>query len=167
MLIADTYTKFNLDFADPEELGKLLGPFRNARSTEPEHQKAISGILKADMLFVAEEDGEIVGVLRGKKERLHSLFVRGDRHRQGIGRRLMEVFEQECLALGAKKITLASTLYAVPFYQRLGYRKTTGVRNAWSFEGTGLRYQPMKKFLADQVREVKTDTTIPRSVSVT
>ena len=40
-----------------------------------------------------------------------------------------------------------STLYAVPFYTKLGYKKTTGVRAAWSFEGTGLLYQPMKKVL--------------------
>jgi len=30
----------------------------------------------------------------------------------------------------------------------LGYRRTTGIRNGWSFEGAGLQYQPMKKVLA-------------------
>ena len=29
----------------------------------------------------------------------------------------------------------------------MGYKKTTGVRACWSFEGTGLQYQPMKKVL--------------------
>lgn len=45
-------------------------------------------------------------------------------------------------------VRVAATLYAIPFYAALGYRKTTGIRNGWSFEGHGLRYQPMKKILA-------------------
>ena len=104
-------------------------------------------MILAPLVFVAEEDGEIVGVLRGRKERLASLFIRGDRHRRGIGRRLVEQFEQECIRQDVTVIRVAATLYAIPFYTALGYRRTTGVRNGWSFEGTGLRYQPMKKVL--------------------
>ena len=148
ILIADTYSKFNLDFAEPEELGKLLGPLRHAYSQEKIYQDSIAEILKARMILVAEENHEIVGVLRGRNERLHSLFVREDHHRQGIGHQLMDKFERQCMAPGAKKITLQSTLYAVQIYQALGYKKTTGVRNGWSFEGRGLRYQPMRKILA-------------------
>jgi GNAT superfamily N-acetyltransferase len=146
-LIADTYSRFNLSFASADELGKLLGPFRHAWSAEPAHREAIAQAIRAPMVFVAEEEGEIVGVLRGRKERLASLFVRGDRHRQGIGRRLVEQFEQECRRQEATVIRVAATLYAIPFYTALGYRRTTGVRNGWSFEGTGLKYQPMKKVL--------------------
>jgi GNAT superfamily N-acetyltransferase len=147
-LIADTYSRFNLSFASADELAKLLGPFRHARSAEPAHREAISQVIQAPMVFVAEEEGEIVGVLRGRKERLASLFVREDRHRQGIGRRLVEQFEQGCRQGEATVIRVAATFYAIPFYTALGYRKTTGVRNGWSFEGSGLRYQPMKKVLA-------------------
>ena len=146
-LIADTYSEFNLSFASADELEKLLGPFRHAGSAEPAHREAISQVILAPLVFVAEEDGEIVGVLRGRKERLASLFVRGDRHRQGMGRRLVEQFEQECRRQEATVIRVAATLYAIPFYTALGYRKTTGLRNGWSFEGTGLQYQPMKKVL--------------------
>ena len=147
-LIADTYSRFNLSFATPEELGKLLGPFQHAWSPEPAHREAIARVIRAPLVFVAEDDGEIVGVLRGRKERLASLFVREDHHRRGIGRRLVEQFEQECLRQEATVIRVAATLYAIPFYAALGYRKTTGIRNGWSFEGTGLQYQPMKKVLA-------------------
>jgi predicted N-acetyltransferase YhbS len=146
-LIADTYSRFNLSFATPEELGKLLGPFRHAWSAEPVHREAIVQVIQAPLVFVAEEDGEIVGVLRGRKERLASLFVRGDHHRRGIGRRLVAQFEQECMRQEMRVIRLAATLYAIPFYTALGYRKTTGLRNGWSFDGTGLQYQPMKKVL--------------------
>ena len=83
--------------------------------------------------------------LRGRKERIQSLFVGGAYHRRGIGRQLVAHCEQECIRQGAGTIKVASTLLAVPFYLAMGYKRTTGVRNGWSFEGTGLRYQPMKK----------------------
>jgi GNAT superfamily N-acetyltransferase len=145
VLIAETYRKYNLDFASPDEQQKLLGPFRHAGSSDQAHQESIALILKAEMIFVAEDEGQIVGVLRCKPGRLQSLFVREDHHRQGIGRRLVERCEQECASQGSKVISLAATLYAVPFYEAMGYKKTTGVRNCWSFEGRGLKYQPMKK----------------------
>ena len=67
--------------------------------------------------------------------------------RLGIGRQLVAQFEEECRQQEVTVIRVAATLYAIPFYAALGYRKTTGVRNGWSFEGRGLRYQPMKKVL--------------------
>lgn len=144
-LIANIYREFNLDFATAEEQALLLGPFRHAYSTEQSHQEAIAEVISAQMVCVAEDCGEIVGVLRGKPDKLQSLFVRKDHHRRGIGRRLVETFEQACIRQGASTIRVAATLYAVPFYQKLGYKKTTGVRPGWSFEGSGLIYQPMKK----------------------
>jgi len=146
-LIADTYSEFNLSFATEAEKALLLGPFRHARSDEPAHKQAIAAVVIAAMVFVAEADGQIVGVLRGRPERLQSLFVRGDFHRQGIGRRLVQRFEQECLRRGATVIRVASSLYAVPFYLALGYKRSTGVRPGWSFEGSGLQVQPMRKVL--------------------
>jgi GNAT superfamily N-acetyltransferase len=145
-LIADTYSEFNLSFASPAQLKRLLGPFRHARSTERAHQEAIADVICAEMVLVAESDGEVVGVLRGRKERLQSLFVRGDHHRRGIGRDLVACFEQVCEEQGATEIRVAATLYAVPFYQKMGYKKTTGVRAGRSFEGR-LDWQPMKKTL--------------------
>jgi predicted N-acetyltransferase YhbS len=146
-LIADTYSQFNLSFASPEERARLLGPFQHAHSPEQAHQEAIARVIRSEMVFVAEEAGEIVGVLRGRKERLGSLFVRGDHHRQGVGRRLVEHFEKASLRQGVTVIRVASTLYAIPFYSKMGYKRSTGLRSGWSFEGTGLKIQPMKKIL--------------------
>jgi GNAT superfamily N-acetyltransferase len=146
-VIADTYRKFNLQFAPPEEQEKLLGLFSKARSDDPVHRQAITRILRTEMIFVAERDQQIVGVLRCRPGRLQSLFVREEYHRQGIGRRLVECCELWCALKGAQVIKLAATLYAVPFYEALGYKKSTGIRNGWSFEGHGLRYQPMRKVL--------------------
>lgn len=147
ILIADTYGEYNLDFATPEQKRALLGPFQHARSTDPAHRRAIAEVIPADMVFVAEDEGKIVGVLRGRTDKLQSLFVDGSYHRRGIGRQLVQRFEQECLRQQATVIRIMATLYAVPFYLEMGYKKSTGVRYGRTFEGVGLPYQPMKKIL--------------------
>ena len=92
-------------------------------------------------------DSPIVGVLRGRPDKLQSLFVRADHHRQGIGRRLVERFEHECRRAGSPAIKVQATLYAVPFYAKMGYLRSTGVRQMRIFEGARFPYQPMKKVL--------------------
>jgi len=146
-LIADTYATYNLGFLAPEAQGPFLGPFAHADSSDPTHQSAIAQVIRSETVLVAEQDGQIVGVLRGRKERLASLFVRGDRQRQGIGRKLVEHFEQISRAQGVQVIRVAATLYGIPFYQAMGYKRSTGLRNGWSFEGHGLPNQPMRKVL--------------------
>lgn len=59
----------------------------------------------------------------------------------------MERFEQECVREGSEGVRVQATLYAVPFYLAMGYKRTTGVRQMSSFDGRGLEYQPMKKTL--------------------
>ncbi len=148
-LIAETFRRFNLSYAAPSEQLKLLGPFRHADSEEPDHQQRIAELIDAPIVLVAEDEvrQSIVGVLRGSPGRLHSLFVHASHHRRGIGRRLMETFERRVRSAGHTKITMQATLYAVPFYQNLGYRKSTSVRSGPCFDGTGFKYQPMKKVL--------------------
>lgn len=153
ILIADTYAEFNLSFASGENLAALLGPFANAHSTDPAHQQSIVNILRSPMMYVAvtdaEEGEEIIGVLRGRKERLGSLFVGKQHHKQGVARALVTRFEQDSRDLGVRVIRVAATLYAIGFYAKMGYKKSTGVRPAWSFGGQGLQMQPMKKTLAN------------------
>lgn len=152
-LIARTYRAFNLGFLSSDEQAELLGPFRFVDSIEPAHRDAISEAIAAPLVLVAEDDGGIVGVLRGgrvdhrQRTVLQSLFVDGAHHRQGIGRRLVGRFEDTCRLRGTARLKVASTLYAVRFYEALGYRRSTGVRTMRSFRGSGLPYQPMTKSL--------------------
>ncbi|MCP4417300.1 MAG: GNAT family N-acetyltransferase [Chloroflexi bacterium] len=146
-LIADTYSEYNLTFMPPEERSSYLGPFQYAKSNEKSHQESIASAIRASIVLVAEKNDRIVGILRGKKDKLQSLFVKETFHRQGIGRRLVKRFEQECIKQGAEAIRIMSTLYAVPFYQAVGYKKSTGIRKMRSFEGEGFEYQPMKKII--------------------
>ena len=146
-IIADTYTEFNLSHFSSEELPLFLGPFKHTRSQEETHRAALANVITSEMLYVAEVDGEIVGVLRGRKDRLASLFVRGDHHRQGIGKKLVERFEAESHQLGVKRIKVSASLFGIPFYKAMGYKKSTGLRKSGSFDGYGLVVQPMKKVL--------------------
>lgn len=153
ILIAETYSNFNLPEMTPEKRQAMLGPFAFAGSFATEHREAVASAITAPSVWVAEQDGEILGVLRGGRTDhkggivLSSLFVSGKHHRQGIGRALVERFEQEYAAQGVKLFKLSATLYAVPFYLSVGYKKSTGVRTMRSFEEAGLPYQPMKKVL--------------------
>lgn len=98
--------------------------------------------LESPLFFVAEENNEIIGVSRGKYNKISNLFVKNSSHRKGVGRRLVEVFEAKVKKLGTNEIKIRSTLYASPFYQKVGYKKTTGIRNYM-----GLKVYPMKKIL--------------------
>ena len=147
ILIADTYTEFNLGFASEEELPLLLGPFRHARSSDQAHQQQIAETIHSEIVLVAEDGSKIVGVLRGRKERLASLFVHKDYHRRGIGQKLVEQFERESLNQGVSLIEVAATLYAVPFYKKMGYEESDDIKTSWSFDGYGLQHQPMIKML--------------------
>ena len=147
ILIADTYRKYNLDFATADEQIMLLGPFANAHSDAPEDLAMVAQTIRAKMVYVAVDGQEVVGVLRGSPGRLHSLFVREDYHRRGVGRLLVERFEKACRDAGSTQITLASSLYAVPFYLSVGFKRSTGVRDSRSFGAPGLRIQPLKKVL--------------------
>jgi GNAT superfamily N-acetyltransferase len=147
ILIADTYAEFNLAFAKPAVVGLFLGPFQHAHSDLAEHRLLIEKTIWSETVLVAEDNGKIVGILRGRKERLGSLFVHKDYHRRGIGRRLVQRFEEESIEQGVTAIRVAATLFAVPFYTAMGYKRSTGVRSGWSFEGHGLKIQPMKKLL--------------------
>ena len=108
ILIADTFSEFNLAPVGPDQRDLLLGPFLHARSPDKGHQVAIARSISSEMVFVAERQGEILGVLRGRTTRLGSLFVRGDCHRQGIGRGLVTRFEQECVGQGGSTIKVAA-----------------------------------------------------------
>jgi GNAT superfamily N-acetyltransferase len=151
ILIAETYGAFNLPEMTPEKREAMLGPFAFARSSTLEHREAIAEAIEAPSVWVAEQDGEIVGVLRGGRVDhrwrtvLSSLFVSRKYHRQGVGRSLVEQFEAEYVTQGVTVFKLSATLYAVPFYLSVGYKRSTGVRSMHSFDEGGLLYQPMKK----------------------
>lgn len=75
--------------------------------------------------FVAENDGAIIGYISVKNGfHLYHLFVSSDFHKQGVAARLW----QYCVNnLKIEKCTVRSSIYAVPVYNKFGFRATDGV----------------------------------------
>ena len=147
MLIKSTYSEFNLDFLTAEERGPYLGPFAHADDPSPDQLEDLKNVIWSEIVLVAENRDRIVGVLRGRPGRLGSLFVAKDQHRKGIASQLVDEFERRIRKQGGGVIRVASSIYAVPFYINKGYKRSTGIRKSWSFEGHGLPIQPMRKVL--------------------
>lgn len=146
-LIADTYSQFNLAHLSPGEVKLALGPFQYAWSDDETHNEKIAIMIRSEWVFVAVDEDKIVGVIRGRQGRLASLFVRSEYHRQGVARGLVARFEEECQKYAPMVIRLSATVYAVPFYIKMGYKRSTGIRSGWSFDYHGLPMQPMRKVL--------------------
>ena len=94
-------------------------------------------------ILVAESKGVIVGVVARKKDRIFSLFVDTKQQRTGIGTALLQKAEQLAQKEGVYKMKIRASLFAVPFYLKHGYKKSTGVVSAH-----GLLYQPVIKILS-------------------
>ncbi len=137
-LISETYASFNRT----EGSRKAVQEYIDFYNPDINIDKIQKGFIKSDIFLVAELNGKLLGLVRGAKNRVFNLFVVGNEHGKGIGKKLMEAFEKKCHAKGSKQINIKASLYSVPFYQKIGYKKTTGVRN---FQG--LKVQPLRKNL--------------------
>ena len=72
-------------------------------------------------LFVAFDGDLIVGTVSLGPDKVHSVFVRADAQRRGVGKRMMAFIEDLARADGRRALALSSSLTAVPFYASLGY----------------------------------------------
>jgi len=138
-LISRTYAQFNGSEGTRDAVARYVKHFDPRGKSLDELHGQFS---RSPICYVARSDSRIVGVVRGFDNRVINLFVSGKSHRQGIGTQLMDRFEKDCRAAGFGEIVIRSSLYATLFYESLGYRKTTGVRNF-----RGLKVQPMRKIL--------------------
>ena len=82
--------------------------------------------------YVAELGGQLAGVIQVQQpSHVLLLFVRPTFFRRGIARQLMDWAVQEIhrSAVDVDSITVNSSLYAVPAYERLGFRVSGEERN--------------------------------------
>jgi len=136
-LVYKTYQNFNKHEADKKSLSNYLSRFDNATNSADSLAKRFKW---SNINFGAFSGKKLIGIIRGKSNRIINLFVAGDFHNQGVGERLINLFERQAKKEKSKLIKIRSSLYAVGFYSKMGYKKTTGVRLC-----KGLREQPMKK----------------------
>lgn len=90
-------------------------------------------------VFGAFEKNELIGIIATRNGGSHIalFFVKGEYHKQGIGRSLFEYVLQEN-QVGI--LTVNSSPYAVPVYHRLGFEESDVEQIL-----NGIRYTPMKK----------------------
>jgi GNAT superfamily N-acetyltransferase len=113
--------KGSLEFAKFQEPSKLV---ERAKTSE---------------ILVAEEKRRIVGIVGRKDDHVFSLFVEKSFHGKGIASLLLKKSEANALNKGFTKVKVRSSLYAVGFYQKQGYKKSTGVITS----SNGITFQPM------------------------
>ena len=138
-LISQTYSRFNAQEGTKQAVQEYVGAFNAEGKTTKSIQERF---FRTPNFFIALDGPRPVGLVRGLENYLINLYVDGDYHRRGIGSRLLRKFEDACRITSQPEIIVRSSIYATPFYESMGYKKTTGVRNLH-----GLRVQPMKKKL--------------------
>lgn len=95
-------------------------------------------------VMVAAEKEKIIGVISVRNANFISLlFVDGDYHRRGVGRKLLETMTRYLKEeAGEPSVTVQSSPFAVGFYHRLGFYDTSGERTV-----AGIRTTPMELVL--------------------
>ena len=120
-------------FADREAVFSLASSFAASFSVEPTaFDASLAAILQSPDAFlgVAEDNGNVVGYVlgfdhhtfyaNGRVAWVEELMVAPEVRLRGVGRLLMETFEEWARSRRVKLIALA-TRRAELFYQRLGY----------------------------------------------
>ena len=74
--------------------------------------------------FVAEEEGVVVGFgeLGQEAGEIQGLYVSPDVAGRGVGRKLLSTLEARARAHGLGSLSLTSSLNAVSFYERAGFK---------------------------------------------
>jgi GNAT superfamily N-acetyltransferase len=89
-------------------------------------------------IYGAFEKGKLIGIIGTKHTGKHIslFFIRKEYHRRGIGRNLFNYFLNDC---PTDEITVNSSTYAIPFYQNLGFDKSSDKQKV-----NGITFTPMK-----------------------
>ena len=95
------------------------------------HEENYLSMLAVYGAFIGEELVGVIATRNGGKH-IALFFVDGKHHRQGIGKQLFKTGQKE-------EMTVNSSLYAVPIYNRFGF-KDTGTEQAVN----GVRFIPME-----------------------
>lgn len=73
--------------------------------------------------FVAIENSKIIGTITNINDYIGTVFVTPEYHCKGIGTKLMETIENLAKERKIEKLRLQSSINAVNFYEKLGYKK--------------------------------------------
>jgi GNAT superfamily N-acetyltransferase len=103
-------------------------------------------ITDGDYVFVAEEEGEVIGIIWTRDaNHISRFFVRCDRQRHGVGKKLFARLIDTIVQYhgNISSITVNSSPFALKAYEKMGF-----VRTAEEQTGNGMRYIPMTYAIA-------------------
>jgi ElaA protein len=97
-------------------------------------------------VLALDDDGRAIGTARLQRTdagaKVQRVAVAADRRRQGVGRRIMAVVEDEARRGGVGRVVLSSQVSAIPFYERLGY-----VASGPVYDDAGIPHRDMHRDL--------------------
>ena len=124
------------ELSDSDALFSLARAFASSFTVErPAFESSLSALLQSPDAFiaVASDSGRVVGYVlgfdhhtfyaNGRVSWVEEIMVSDDVRRRGIGRQLIERFEQWARTRQSKLVAWA-TRRAAPFYQSLGYNES-------------------------------------------
>ena len=76
---------------------------------------------------------------------IRAMFVRADRTRRGLGRRIIAASEDAARRMGFRRMDLVATLPGIPLYLAAGYLPTAEVEDVVLADGVPLPCQPMTR----------------------
>ena len=97
-----------------ERMRILYGPWYDYAS-------AIVHFQETNIFFIAKENDGILGVVRWTPEKLTNLFIPKEQQWKWVGKKLLDIFEEEAKKMWSTVIRLKSSKYALPFNLKNGY----------------------------------------------
>jgi putative acetyltransferase len=87
-----------------------------------EPQNYLRAMKKGEVMFVAIAEGKVIGFASRKDGELTGVYVHPAHIGRGTGKALLATVERDALTRGIRHLELDSTLTAVAFYERNGFR---------------------------------------------
>ena len=87
--------------------------------------------------YIAIEENKVVGTisidkfrgdLTGTKYIILTVFVKIEKHHQGIGTMLIKKIEDYAKSIGVKELYIPASIYGCEFYRKLGYDYLDGIK---------------------------------------
>ena len=117
------------DIDEVVEILQLNGQYGFEEVDGPEAMKRVKAC-KSAIFLVCESEGKVVGAVRGSYDGsravIHQLSVHPEHQRRGIGTALVKEAVKRFQRMGAPTTSATVTEKSLPFWEKVGFRKTKG-----------------------------------------
>jgi N-acetylglutamate synthase-like GNAT family acetyltransferase len=120
-LIQNTLLVSNLVDYDLEIVGNLQNAFSPAQ---------LRILARRRRIYVYEQDGAVLGTIGLEGSKVYNFFVSPDKQGRGIGAELLAFIENRARRQGLRTLSVDSSVTAVSFYKKMGYRRAGEQLNA-------------------------------------